>query len=172
MEQRDYGKLKVINVGGHPSERKQWSAHFDGLSAVIFVASLSCYDETTMDGNRRTNRMTESLALFGEILSDEKLQNVPIVLLLNKTDLSKEKIQRVPLAICDSFASYDGPPRSYEHGLEYIHRMFLSLDVAINNPRSRIISRYINALDYDQIGKVWKDIRRHAVERKHDPNLL
>ncbi len=37
--------INMIDVGGQRSERKRWIRCFNGVQAVIFVASLSEYDQ-------------------------------------------------------------------------------------------------------------------------------
>ena len=43
----DYGiaTFSVFDVGGQRSERKKWIYCFDNVNAIIFVASLSEYDQ-------------------------------------------------------------------------------------------------------------------------------
>ncbi|KAI6234629.1 G-protein alpha subunit [Aphelenchoides fujianensis] len=55
--------FRVIDVGGQRSERKKWIHCFDNVNAIIFISSLSEYDQTLREDNC-TNRMQESLKLF------------------------------------------------------------------------------------------------------------
>lgn len=50
--------------------------------------------------------MDESLLLFEEVARLEELQNVPIIVLLNKWDLFKQRIVDTPIS--DTFAQYCG----------------------------------------------------------------
>ena len=36
---------RIIDVGGQRSQRKKWIHFFEGVTAVVFFASLSSYDE-------------------------------------------------------------------------------------------------------------------------------
>lgn len=36
---------RVIDVGGQKNQRKKWIHFFEGVTAVVFFASLSSYDE-------------------------------------------------------------------------------------------------------------------------------
>ena len=56
----------MYDVGGQRNERKKWIHCFDKVSAVIFVAALSEYDQALFE-DHETNRMTEALNLFAEI---------------------------------------------------------------------------------------------------------
>ena len=37
--------FRVIDVGGQKNQRKKWIHFFEGVTAVVFFASLSSYDE-------------------------------------------------------------------------------------------------------------------------------
>ena len=40
-----FSVYRVIDVGGQKSQRKKWIHFFEGVTAVVFFASLSSYDE-------------------------------------------------------------------------------------------------------------------------------
>lgn len=63
---------------------------FDSVTCVLFVVSISEYDQTLREG--KENRMLESLALFDDICNSKWFQNTAFILFLNKTDLFQKKI--------------------------------------------------------------------------------
>eukprot|EP01084_Bolivina_argentea_P051250 94276_1 len=97
-----YEMFSIISPGGQRSERIKWKIFFDNVSAVIFVASLSCYDEA-LDENGSENSMTDQLVLFAEICNDKILDQTPLMVFLTKKDLFADKIKRVPLTKCIAF---------------------------------------------------------------------
>lgn len=122
-------KFQVFDVGGQRNERRKWMHCFDNVTAVIFVASLSAYDQKLLE-DETTNRMTEALDLFAQIADSSgqfgsekgKKGNLvkwrqmgshfvkqPIILFLNKSDLYAEKIEKVKLKKCKYFKDYRYP---------------------------------------------------------------
>ena len=59
-------KFKMFDVGGQRSERKKWIHCFENVTAVVFVASISEFDQSLYEDNDM-NRMDEALNLFEEI---------------------------------------------------------------------------------------------------------
>ncbi|KAG9133463.1 hypothetical protein Leryth_013272 [Lithospermum erythrorhizon] len=58
---------RLFDVGGQRNERRKWIHLFEGVTAVIFCAALSEYDQTLFeDGNK--NRMSEAMELFEWVL--------------------------------------------------------------------------------------------------------
>ncbi|KAI6214082.1 hypothetical protein M3Y94_00226700 [Aphelenchoides besseyi] len=105
--------FRVIDVGGQRSERKKWIHCFDNVNAIIFISSLSEYDQTLREDNC-TNRMQESLKLFDSIC------NSPwFAIFLG------EKVQRSPLTIC--FPEYKGQQNQTEC-INYIQWKFEQLN--------------------------------------------
>ena len=98
-----YGQTKgifnIIDVCGQQSERRKWLHCFEWQTAVIFIASLSCYDEFLFEDTRR-NMMTYQLGLFDDIINDHWLSKTSMILFLNKKDLFADKIKRAPLSKC------------------------------------------------------------------------
>eukprot|EP00483_Globobulimina_turgida_P000476 UN00476 len=96
----------IFDVGGQRSERKKWIHCFEHVTAVIFVASLSCYDEVMFEDDSQ-NAMADSIELFEEICNLRWFIQTAMILFLNKKDLFAAKIQKVPISVC--FDEYDGP---------------------------------------------------------------
>jgi len=90
-------EFKIFDVGGQRSERKKWINCFESVTAVLFVAALSAYDQNLYE-DAGTNRMDESLTLFEEISNSVWFEKTAIILFLNKKDIFLEKLQITPLS--------------------------------------------------------------------------
>ncbi len=112
----------MYDVGGQRSERKKWIHCFEGVTAVIFVAAISEYDQTVYEDNE-TNRMREALDLFDRICNSEYFKSTSMILFLNKKDLFDVKIKSVPLTSCPVFKDYQGS-RDGKECAEYIKNQF------------------------------------------------
>ena len=91
--------ITMIDVGGQRSERKKWLRCFDSIQAVIFIASLAEYDQVLAEDGV-TNRMRESIVLFGQMCEHTYLEKTNMILFLNKKDLFATKLKTKPLSIC------------------------------------------------------------------------
>lgn len=101
----DEKPIHVFDVSGLDYHRKKWIPYFDTVNSVIFVASLSAYDQLMIE-NDSINRMIDSLELFGSISNNPMLAKLQFILLLNKRDLYEQKITRSN--IIDYFPEYTG----------------------------------------------------------------
>ncbi len=84
----------LVDVGGQRTERRKWIHVFDDVTIVLFVVSLSEYDLTCEEDNA-TNRLTESLQLFGDTVNNKYFARTNLVVFYNKNDLFLEKVGRV-----------------------------------------------------------------------------
>ena len=57
--------FKMYDISGQRNERKKWIHCFENVTAVMFVADISCYDERLLKDESQ-NRMVEALSLFEE----------------------------------------------------------------------------------------------------------
>lgn len=99
----------TFDVGGQRNERKKWIHCFDQVTAVIFVAAISEYNQVLYEDNTM-NRITEALILFEEIANSKWFKQTSIILFLNKRDLFAEKICEVPFRVeRERFDDFKGP---------------------------------------------------------------
>ncbi|XP_063770521.1 guanine nucleotide-binding protein subunit alpha-15 [Pseudophryne corroboree] len=169
----DKVNLRMVDVGGQKSERKKWIHCFENVNALIYLASLSEYDQQ-LEENRKENRMRESLALFRSVMELPWFKETPIILFLNKTDLLAEKICSSDLATY--FPKFKGPRHDAEAATKYIMRyyeeIFLKtkiLDVFGKVKKDGARTLYIHetcATDTQNIRKVFNDTKE-AVLRKY-----
>jgi guanine nucleotide-binding protein subunit alpha len=130
--------FRVFDVGGQRSERRKWIHCFDDVTALIFVAAVSEYDEVLFE-DEWTNRMREALSLFESICQSRWFHATPIILFLNKIDILKRKLARPSGAgatnttVTTYFPDYAGDPHNFEQVIAYFKSLFL----AKNQNRSR-----------------------------------
>jgi len=151
--------LRIIDVGGQRSERKKWIHCFEGVTAVIYVTSLSEYDQTLFEDNK-TNRMEESLKLFAEICNSTWFKNSHMILFFNKMDIFKEKIQREdPKNYC--FPDYTGG-KNEKAALAYIKQQFLDKN---SDPARTIYTKETCAIDKENINFVFSSIKNSILQK-------
>jgi GTPase SAR1 family protein len=148
----DGNKFKMFDVGGQRNERKKWIHCFENVTAVLFVAAISEYDQVLYE-DENTNRMVEALNLFEEICNSRWFHDTSMILFLNKRDLFGEKIVKVPLTVC--FPDYDGE-NTYEAGSEFLKAQF----EAKNHNDDKIVYTHITcATDTDNIAAVFNAVK-------------
>lgn len=156
----DSANFEMYDVGGQRNERKKWIHCFDDVTAVIFVAALSEYDQMLFE-DASTNRMIEAVDLFAEICNNRYFTNSSMILFLNKKDLFEEKINHVDIAAQKEFTDFTGKMGSdeyYQLGVEY----FLNKFTVVNQNSDRVIYNHVTcATDSQNVAVVFnacKDI--------------
>jgi len=114
--------FKMFDVGGQRGLRKRWISVFDNVTAVIFVAAISEYDQVIVE-DEKTNRVVEALNLFAEISQSPYFKETSMILFLNKRDLFQEKVKLVKIRA--SFDEYSGD-NSYDDGCRFFRDLFES----------------------------------------------
>merc|ERR1712150_441170 len=111
---------------GQHNERKKWIHCFENVTAVIFLAALSAYDQVLFEKDN-VNRLNEAIALFEHIVNSGFFQKPSMILFLNKDDLFRERIQTKSLRNDEKkwFMDYDGGCDEVA-AYNYIENKFLS----------------------------------------------
>jgi GTPase SAR1 family protein len=153
----DGSTFEMYDVGGQRNERKKWIHCFDNVTAVIFVAALSEYDQVLFE-DPSMNRISEALVLFGEMCNNKYFSDSSMILFLNKKDLFAEKVKHVSIASVEAFADYSGPAGSEEAGTKYFIDKFLAKK---GHFKKEVYVHVTCATDTDNVNKVFsacKDI--------------
>lgn len=121
----DNQTFQLVDVGGQRNERKKWIHCFAGVTAVLFVAASSEYDQNLFE-DRSRNRLVEALGLFNTVTNSDVFDETTMILFLNKADIFKDKlcVRKIPLNISGEFpdapASFD-----YDSGVSWLQNKFL-----------------------------------------------
>jgi len=131
---------------------------FDSVHGILFVASLSCYDQNLYEENE-LNAMTESLQLFNIVANSRYFTPASLILFLNKSDLFEEKIKHKPLTMC--FADYEGD-NTFEEAAEYIKQQYMN-EIRGNNQK-QLYCHITCATDKNNVEKVFDDVQHTIVQ--------
>jgi len=154
----DGNQFKMIDVGGQRNERKKWIHCFEGVTAVLFVAAISEYDQVLYEDDR-TNRMVEALNLFEEICNSRWFRETSMILFLNKRDLFADKIVKVPLS--KYFPDYTGGD-NLKLATEY---MRLQFETKNRNKDKRIYTHVTCATDTTNVAAVFNAVKDIVIKK-------
>ena len=156
----DKNRFLMVDVGGQRNERKKWIHCFEGVTAVIFVAALSEYDQVLYEDGK-TNRMDEALELFQRTAESSYFENTSFILFLNKEDLFRAKIGRGPDKV--PFSAWSGAANMSaedaadpERAIEYLTRVF---ETKFSNSKEKLYIRVTCATDSTNVKTVFTAVK-------------
>lgn len=112
----------LYDVGGARSSRAAWYPYFEDVSAIIFLAPISCFDEKLAE-NRKVNRLEDSYLLWRSVCSCKLLSRAQLILFLNKCDLLQAKLSR-GTRIRDHVPSYSDRKNDMSTATRYFQQHF------------------------------------------------
>ncbi|XP_041085079.1 guanine nucleotide-binding protein subunit alpha-11-like [Polyodon spathula] len=115
--------LRIVDVGGQKSERRKWIHCFENVTSLMFLASLSEYDQV-LEENESDNRMEESKALFYTTIHSRWFIKSSVILFLNKVDILGEKI--ITSHLVDYFPQFKGRKQDAGAAMEFIMHMYMT----------------------------------------------
>jgi len=149
-------KFTIVDVGGQRNERSKWVHQFAVVDAVLFVCSLSCYDQNLFEEDE-VNAMQESIRLFALVVNNRYFRSTSMILFLNKRDLFDDKIAHK--SIKSAFPDYDGPEKDGPAALTYITKVFS--DMAQHG--KEIYTHITTATNSDNVKSVFHDVQHGVV---------
>jgi len=148
----DGNQFMMFDVGGQRNERKKWIHCFENVTAVLFVAAISGYDQVLYE-DEKTNRMVETLNLFEDIANSRWFKETAIILFLNKRDIFAEKVTKVSLKVV--FPDFPGPD-TYEAAIPFLVKQF---ELKNKNADKQIYAHVTCATDTDNVAKVFNAVK-------------
>ena len=151
--------FRMMDVGGQRSERKKWIHCFDGVQCLLFMASLSGYDQCLVE-DVNANQMHEALMLFESLVNGEWFKDKPIILFLNKIDLFRAKLPISPLSV--HFPDFQGKDGDEEAAKQFFANRFRSINR--NNDRE-IYIHFTNATDTNLLKATMEDVQDILIQK-------
>ncbi|SPQ97113.1 unnamed protein product (mitochondrion) [Plasmodiophora brassicae] len=158
FEMGDGATFRLVDVGGQRSERRKWIHSFSEVSAVLFVAAISEYDQKCWEDNV-TPRITESLTLFSSICGATALARASVIVFLNKSDLFRDKLRKYPLQA--HLPSYVGDG-SYESASLFMKNLYLEAGQKAFDEigtRRTMYFHFTTATDKNNVKTVFNDVK-------------
>jgi len=155
--------LEFVDVAGQRNKRKKWIDHFDGVTAVIFLVAVSEYNQVLWE-DANTNRLTESLNVFKEMLNNEFFTDTQFILFLNKKDLFETKIKDGH-HLKTNFPKFTGPEGDVDAAMKYIKDTFLAV-AGSEKDQKRITPFDTVAVDPRNIKIVFLEVKNVIFEGK------
>jgi GTPase SAR1 family protein len=154
----DKSTFHMFDVGGQRNERKKWIHCFENVTAVIFVAAISEYDQVLFEDDS-VNRVQESLTLFDEVCNSKWFTDTSIILFLNKRDLLQEKITKSPIS--SYFPAFSGGS-DYDAAVEFFRLLF---ERKKRNPDKEIYTHVTCATDKGNIKHVFDSVKDTIIRK-------
>lgn len=136
---RDHEML-MVDVGGQKSERRKWIHCFQDVTSILFLVSLSGYDQCLVE-DKDANQMQDAMTIWDSICHSQWFKSTSIILFLNKDDLFQTKIQHSDIKTF--FPDFDGEPQDANSGREYFKKRFARLAQKAGRSKDREIYIHI-----------------------------
>eukprot|EP00924_Labyrinthula_sp_SR-Ha-C_P001188 maker-scaffold_7-snap-gene-16.3-mRNA-1 protein AED:0.01 eAED:0.01 QI:169/1/1/1/1/1/3/334/370 len=167
-KQKD-SNFQVIDVGGQRSERRKWLNVFRDVSGVIFMVSMSAYNQGLFE-DPNVNRLKEALDLWEETAAREELQDAALILFFNKFDLFQKKYfyEGIPLEK-PRLSCLEPPTKEDEKGDVECPRAKKWFELTFKknlNRQEEIYHHFITALDADLMKTVIQNTTFFVLERQ------
>ncbi|KAI0785911.1 heterotrimeric G protein alpha subunit 4 [Abortiporus biennis] len=140
---RDHEML-MVDVGGQKSERRKWIHCFQDVTSILFLVSLSGYDQCLIE-DKDANQMQDAMTIWDSICHSQWFKQTSIILFLNKNDLFERKIQHSDIK--NFFPDYEGEPGDARTGREYFKKRFARLAQKANQKEREIYIHTTTATD-------------------------
>lgn len=117
-------KTDLYDIGGQKCERAKWSKCFTGVNYLLFVVSLSDFDQYMFEDDT-IKRTQDSIDLFTSTATSAIFKNKPIFLILNKKDMFEKKLKEHPDKFRETYPGFEGDITNVDACIEHVKNRFL-----------------------------------------------
>ncbi|KIK99454.1 hypothetical protein PAXRUDRAFT_132053 [Paxillus rubicundulus Ve08.2h10] len=129
-------EMLMVDVGGQKSERRKWIHCFQDVTSILFLVSLSGYDQCLVE-DRDANQMQDAMTIWDSICHSQWFKQTSIILFLNKDDLFQRKIRHSDIK--SFFPDFEGEPGDAKAGRDYFRKRFTRLAQKAGRSKEREI---------------------------------
>lgn len=129
-------EMLMVDVGGQKSERRKWIHCFQDVTSILFLVSLSGYDQCLVE-DKDANQMQDAMTIWDSICHSQWFKQTSIILFLNKDDLFQRKVPTSDIKTF--FPDYEGPPGDIKAGRDYFRKRFARLAQKAGRSKEREI---------------------------------
>ncbi|KAH7907188.1 guanine nucleotide binding protein, alpha subunit [Hygrophoropsis aurantiaca] len=133
-------EMLMVDVGGQKSERRKWIHCFSEVTSILFLVSLSGYDQCLVE-DRDANQMQDAMTIWDSICHSQWFKQTSIILFLNKNDLFERKILNSDIK--NFFPDFEAEAGNAKAGREYFKRRFIRLAQKAGRSKEREIYVHI-----------------------------
>ncbi|KAI8983317.1 heterotrimeric G protein alpha subunit 4 [Trametes punicea] len=137
-------EMLMVDVGGQKSERRKWIHCFQDVTSILFLVSLSGYDQCLVE-DKDANQMQDAMTIWDSICHSQWFKQTSIILFLNKNDLFEKKVQHSDIK--NFFPDYEGESGDAKAGREYFRKRFARLAQKANAKEREIYIHVTTATD-------------------------
>ncbi|TFK44480.1 guanine nucleotide binding protein, alpha subunit [Crucibulum laeve] len=133
----------MYDVAGIRTSRAAWIPYFKDITAIIFMAPLSSFNETLAE-DYRINRLEDTFVLWKTVCSSKLLVDVQIILFMNKIDILKRKLEQ-GIKVKDYIPEFRDKSNDYETVSMWFRRVFKRIYTE-HSPPKRVLNAYFTSV--------------------------
>lgn len=161
-------KTELFDVGGQKCERSKWQRCFEGVDYLIFVVSLSDFDQSMFE-DETMKRTQDSIQLFQNTANSPVFAQKPIFLVLNKTDVFEKKLKEFPDQFKETYPEFNGDTSNVNACIEHVKQRFLrELSPDRNEDVAWVESIPTCAMDQNSVRSLFQNIAKKIVKARNE----
>lgn len=157
---------EITDIGGQVHERHLWAEQSQDLTGLIYVLSLSDFDQRSQDNRGENKFLDDGVGTLCDVLNQKAVQGIPILIMLNKIDIFRDKIKGGP-GIGATFQDYAGKPADETASIEYMKGRIKK--IVMERTKCKVMNMFVTcATDTDMmrnmIKKMIDTIHKHNMQ--------
>jgi len=158
----------LYDVGGSRASRNTWASYFDHINSIIFLAPVSCFDQRLAE-DPKVNRLEDSLLIWKHVCTSRLLENIQLILFLNKIDLLEDKLKS-GVRFDKYVVNYGDHPNDVPSVTSFLKQQFKTIFRGPKSKNQRVFYCYLtSASDTKEmaatLATVYDGVIRNALDR-------